>query len=200
MRIGDDGGEKLRAARGRDPAVPLHRPVPQGALPARSVEFLFPRGEGQLQLLVQHPLQRALAHAEVARAQAPVQATDAFGLDRLPHAVERVLVLPRPAPAADFLGMVLVQLQARLDEPDGIRRRAGDHACHGGSAEMDPRTFCAPVELFGDHPLPVPVGVEVYGARGDDAGEVGAEAFEEGPPAFDAVDGEKDLEGFLEME
>ena len=55
------------------------------------------------------------------------------------------------------------------------------------------------VELFVQYSLAVPVGVEVDAARGHDAGQVRAEAAEEGPESLVFVDGIEYLDGFLEV-
>src|SRR4051812_30121736 len=56
------------------------------------------------------------------------------------------------------------------------------------------------VEVLGDQPLSVAVEVEVYRSGGNNADEVGAEALEESSGAFGTLDGDEDLERFMEVE
>ena len=49
---------------------------------------------------------------------------------------------------------------------------------------MHQRRFLAAVKLLRDYALAIAVRVEVYGACGDDAAQVGSEAFEETAPAL----------------
>jgi len=61
---------------------------------------------------------------------------------------------------------------------------------------------CLPtiVEFLRNQLLTVAVGVEIDGAGWDDADEIWAEAFEQGAGAFNARDGDEDLEGFADVE
>ena len=165
MRICDQRRDALGRACTPDHAQPL----------LHAALALCPRRQ-TLEALVQHPLDRALRDAEVARAQALVEAPDA----RLPE------YLPdhRGGPAeegarARELGLVRVELEAGLDDPDRVRRGAGRDAGEGGGGEVHVRVLHAVVEARGDDLLAVAVGEEVDGARGDDADERRAEALEE---------------------
>ena len=73
-----------------------------------------------------------------------------------------------------------VELEAGLDDPDGVRRGARHDTRDGGGGEVDPGVLLAVVEVVGDDLLAVPVGEEDDRPRGDDADESGAETFEEG--------------------
>jgi hypothetical protein len=44
------------------------------------------------------------------------------------------------------------------------------------------------VELVGDYAFAIAVGIKVNCSRWDHTGEIGAEAFKEGAPAFELVD------------
>lgn len=86
------------------------------------------------------------------------------------------------------LPRLLLELQARLDDPDGIRRGAGHDARARGSAEVHPGVLLSVAEVVCDDVLAVAVGEEVDGARGDDPDEGGAEAAEERAEGLFAVD------------
>ena len=73
-----------------------------------------------------------------------------------------------------------VELEAGLDDPDGVRRGARHDTRDSGGREVDPGILLAVVEVVGDDLLAVPVGEEDDRPRGDDADESGAETFEEG--------------------
>ncbi len=96
--------------------------------------------------------------------------------------------------------MRLIELQPCLDDPDRVRGGASHDARRRRGAEVHPGGFLPVIEVLTYEPFSVAVGVEVYGTRGHHADEIGAEAFEESAPAFDAVDGEEDLEGLAEVQ
>lgn len=198
MRIRRDGSDQLRASRRDHLARPVHRLVPQGLLPAAQHNGLLPPREVPLHLLVQHPVHRRLRGTEVARAHAAVQAREALLPQDLARAVQAVPVLPLRRAAA-LLRDVLVELQPRLDHPDGVRRRRRHDPRRRRRRQVHPRGLAPAVEVLCDDALPVAVGVEVDGAGGDDADEVGAQALEEGAGPLDAVDRRQDLERLGEV-
>lgn len=84
--------------------------------------------------------------------------------------------------------MFFIQLQPRFYEPDGVRGGACDDAGTGRCAEVHKGGFLAAIEFIGDDALAVAVCVEIYSAGGDDAAEVGPQAFEQRAPAFQFFD------------
>lgn len=193
VRIGNHGGNQLCASGSSAVAHDIHHAIPVALLPAAGHDQgLSPRKIG-LELLVQHPLHRRLDHAQVAGAHALVQATHALIANHLPDAVPAVAVQTlRDAAAA--LRDVLVQLQARLDHPDGVRGRAGGDARRDARQKMHPRRLLALVPVLGHETLAVAVDVEVDAASGDDAHQVRSQALEQRSRALDAVDRAKDLQ------
>ena len=111
----------------------------QHACPFLQAACSIRRGGQTLKALIQHPLYRALGDAEIARAEALVKAADTLLSRNLPYrrhapAKER----PWRGGGRDSSGSVRGrELQARLDDPDRIRRRAGGDARYGGGAEVD---------------------------------------------------------------
>ena len=177
MRVCNQRRNTFRRAR-----TPNHpHPLLHAALP------LSPRRE-LLQPLIQHPLYRPLRHAQIARAQALIEPAHALVpenlLDRRDGPAEERL---RARPTRE-LGPVRVELEAGLDDPDGVRRGAGCDAGDGGGSEVNPRVLLAVVEGVGDDLLAVAVREEVDGPRGDDADEGGPEALEQRARGLFAVD------------
>lgn len=76
----------------------------------------------------------------------------------LRRTVEGILVLALSTVA----GMLSVELEACLDEPDGVGGGACDEAGDGSSAEVYPGSLDAIVEGVGYYAFPVAVGGEVY--------------------------------------
>lgn len=191
--------KQLRAARRGRLARVVDRVVPPGpGAPAR-LDALLAVGQLLLEALVQDPLQRGLGHAQVARAQALEEAAGPLVAQDLAHAVEAVAV-PAAGGVAGALGDVLVELQARLDEPDGVgggaRRDAGDD----GRAQVHPGGLAPAVEVVREQALAVAVDVEVDGARGDDADQVGPQPLEQGARALLPLHGAQDLQRLGEVE
>lgn len=101
--------------------------------------------------------------------------------------------------------MLFVELEACLDEPDGVGGGACDDAGDGGSAEVYPGGLNAVVEGVGYYAFPVAVGGEVYrsgrtncqlffafvGMIGipcrDNPTEIRTKALEKSLPAFNLV-------------
>lgn len=198
MGIRNDCGNQLGTARRASLARPVHRRVPPRLLlAARKKAGLSSRQRG-LHLLVQCPLQRRLRNAEVARAHALVQAAQALVAQDLAHAVPRVTILTLHGAAA-ALRDVLVELQARLDHPDGVGGRRGGDTGNGTGRNMHPRGLLATVPVFRHEALAVTVDEEVDATRGDDADQVGPQTLEQRAPALGAVDGGQDVDGVAEV-
>ena len=101
MGVCESGGEQLRGAGSAELAAGVDELVPGGHRPSSVDDVGLPPGEVGLHPLVEHPLQRALGDAEVARRQPTVETPDALLADHLLHAIETVLVLsPRAVAAA----------------------------------------------------------------------------------------------------
>lgn len=62
-------------------------------------------------------------------------------------------------------GVLLVELEARFDKPDGISGGACNDAGDGCSAKVHPSGLNAVVEGVGYYAFPVAVGGEVYCSR-----------------------------------
>ena len=73
-----------------------------------------------------------------------------------------------------------IELEAGLDDPDGVRRGARHDTRDGGGGEVDPGVLLAVVEVVGDDLLAVPVGEEDDGPRGYNSDESRTETLEEG--------------------
>lgn len=153
-------------------ARPCNGVVPPGPLAAAQDQLLLAQLEPRLDLLVQEPLQCALRDAQIAGAEALEEARGALVAQGLADAVPAVAVAAGRNVAL-ALRIVLIELQPRLDEPDGVGRRASDHAGgHGrgqvhhrvGRVQPRPRRVC---------PLACAVDVEVDGARRHHADQVG---------------------------
>lgn len=102
-------------------------------------------------------------------------------------------------------GVLLVELKAGLDEPDGVGGGACDDAGDCRSAEVHPGGLDAVVEGVGYYAFPVSVGGEIYrsvenncqlirfckNSRDipcwDDTTEIRTKALEEGLPTFNLV-------------
>lgn len=80
----------------------------------------------------------------------------------LRRAVEGILVL---APESAMAGVLLVELEARLDKPDGISGGACNNAGDGCSAKVHPSGLDAVVEGVGYYAFPVAVSGEVDCSR-----------------------------------
>ena len=202
MRICDDSGNEFRTTGRSHLARPLHRVIPPRLVPAAEPHPLLAPRQGGLELLVQHPLHGALHDAQVARAHALVQAADPLVAHNLPDAVGAVAVLAvrRGGALAGLLERrVLVQLQTRLDHPDGVRRGARGHAGGDARREVHPCGLLPAVPVLGHEPLAIAVDVEADAARGHDADEVRAETLKQGPGPFGPVDGAQDLQGVGEV-
>jgi hypothetical protein len=172
MRIGDETCDALGRPGGGQHACPFL----QAACSIR-------RGGQTLKALIQHPLYRALRDAEITRAEALVKAADTLLPRNLPYR--------RHAPAKERpwrggagrdssssnRSVRGRELQARLDDPDRIRRRARGDARYGGGAEVDVGVFLAVVELVGDDLLSVAIREEIYRPRGDDPHQSGHETL-----------------------
>lgn len=195
VRVGQDGRDKLGHARGAKVARPLDRAVPRRLGAPAALNLLLPAREVRLELLVQHPVQRRLGDAQVARAHALVHAADALLAHNLPHAVVAVAVSSAHlGAAAGPLRDVLVELHARLDHPDGVRGRRRRDARHAGGQHVHPRRLLAVVPALGEDALAVAVDVKVDGARRHHADEVGPEALEERLGALGALHGAQNVQ------
>lgn len=198
MGIRQHSGNQLRAARSAKLARPVDRPVPPALLPPAPHDPLLPPRQPGLHLLVQHPVQRRLHHAQVAGAHALVQPAHPFLAHNLPHAVGAVPIPPlRDPPAARR--HVLVKLQPRLDHPDRVRHRGRHHARRAARQQVAPGALLPVVPVLREELLAVAVDVEVDGAGRHHADEVGPKALEERPPALGAVDGAQDLQRVREV-
>jgi hypothetical protein len=142
MRIGDEACNAL----GRPSGAQHAGPFLQAACSIR-------RGAQTLEALIQHPLYRALGDAEIARAEALVKPADALLARNLPYRRDAPAEhRPRPwrgagggeQPDWSFRGG---ELQARLDDPDRIRRRAGGDTRDGSGAEVHVWVFLSVVEV-----------------------------------------------------
>ena len=198
MWIGQDGGKQLRAARGSGLANPVHRVVPPVLLLATHHNTLLPVGQAFLELLVEHPLHRALDHTQVARAHALVQTLEPFVSENLLDAVHAVAVLPRRRASATRRH-VLIQLQPCLDHPDRIRSRRCRNARGRSRREVHPRRLLAPVPVLRHESLAVAVHVEIDAAGRHNADQVGTETFEQGAPTLGAVYGAQNLQCVCEV-
>ena len=196
MRVRDERGDELGQPGRRALQHEVDGVLGRRGLAAR-VLHLFARDRVGLQPLVHHPLHRALRDAEVAGAQAAVQAADALVPERLECAVDGAAV---PPPGHTLRRAIPVQLQPRLDDPDRTRRRPRDDAGLDCREEMHGGALLAGEEPVRNGPLPRGVAPEVDGARGDDADEVWAEALEERPGALDPRDGDQNLQGLADVE
>lgn len=185
MRIRDQTRTQLRQPRG-----PAH-----GQTLDKLVRLFIPlqvdlARDNRLEALVHREVQRRLDGAQVAGRKPAVQTLGSLMLQDLADTVETALV----SASAD-----LVQLQPRLHHPDRICRRAGGDTGAGGGERMHDRRVLLASDQLGEEPFTVPVCVELHGACGDDARQTRPEAFEQAAPAFNAVDGEKDVKGFAEV-
>lgn len=181
VRIRQDRRHQLRATCRARLSRMFDCVVPPSLLTTAGNDALLAVAQRLLHLFVQDPLQSGLGRAEVAGAHALEEATDALVPEHLPYAVHAVPVLPGRG-VARALRHVLVQLQARLDEPDWVRRGASSDSRGETSRQVDPGSLVAAVAVLGDEPLAVAVHVEVDGARGDDAHQVGPQALEQRAP------------------
>lgn len=131
----------------------------------------FATCQGELQALIQDPLEGGFGDAEVGGREAAVQAPDPLVADRLLDAVPAVAVLA--AEARLVARVVLVELDARLHHPDWIGGGAGGDAGDGGGGEVDrPHVLAAfGVEVVVEDALAVAVDVEVDAAGGDHSDE-----------------------------
>ena len=147
---------------------------------------LRPRGE-LFQPLVQHPLDCPLRHAQIARAQPLIEPAHALVPQNLLDHRDGPPKERLPARPSE-LRLVCVELEARLDDPDRVRRGAGRDAGDGRGGEVHPRVLLTVVEGVGDDLLAVAVREEVDGPCGDDADEGGPEALEQRARRLLAVD------------
>lgn len=83
-----------------------------------------------------------------------------------------------------FVLGIVVQLQARLDEPNRIRCRRGGKARTGGGQQMDDRRVSGKLLLIVEECLSLRVRTKVDGPRGCDADDVRTETFEQCPGAL----------------
>lgn len=193
VRIGNHGSNQLCASRSSAVAHDIHHAIPPVLFSATRHNGGLSSRKIRLELLVQHPLHRRLHHAQITGAHALVQAAHTLVSHHLLDAVPAVAVQAlRHAEAA--LGDVLVQLQPRLDHPDGIRGRAGRHTGRDARQQMHPRRLLALVPILGHEALAVAVDIKVDASRRDDAHQVGPQALEQRARSFDAVDGAQDLQ------
>lgn len=124
MWICDQRRYALRGTRAANHAHPLH----DTTLSLRS------RRE-PLKPLIQHPLDRALRHAQIARAQALVEALNALlPQNLLDHTNGASEERPRPR----NLGLMRVELETCLNDPDGVCHGTGGDAGERGGGEMYP--------------------------------------------------------------
>ena len=135
MRIGDEACDEL----GRPGRAQHASPFLQAACSIR-------RGGQTLKALIQHPLYRALSDAEIARAEALVEPTDTLLSRNLPYRRDAPTEhRPRPWRASsrqpDGRSFRGGELQARLDDPDRVRRGASGDACDGGRRRGVRRSF-----------------------------------------------------------
>ena len=174
MRICDQRRNALGRSRTPNHAHPLLHPT----LALRSCCKTF-------ETLIQHPLDRALRHAQITRAEPLVEPLKAlFPQDLLDHP-------NRPAEGrarARHFGFVRVELEAGFDDPYGVGRGTGGNARESGSRKVNPGVLCAVVEAGGDNLLAVAVGEKVDGAGGYDADKGGPETLEECAGGFVEVD------------
>ena len=190
VRIRDQSGHELGTPSSGEFARPLDRPVPESGRAAGEGQLGFAFRQGAFGLFVEHPLQRRLADAEVGGAEAAVEPSHALGAHGLAHAVPGVAVAAALATGARVL---LVELEARFHEPDRVGGCAGYYSCRRGGEEVNGGCFLPVEEEVAVDSFAVPVGPEVDRASRHDADEVGAEAFEEGAPAFDFGDLAQDV-------
>lgn len=128
----------------------------------------------RLQRLVDHEVDHRLADAKVAGRDALVEAQQA-GLP----------VYPADAVAhRHFVLGIVVQLQARLDEPDRIRGGGGGESRTGGGQQMHDRRVGGKLLLIVEECLSLRVRTKVDRPRGCDTDDVGTETFEEGSGAL----------------
>ena len=181
MRVGDEARDALGRPGGAQHASPFLQT-------ARSLRG----GRQTFEALIQHPLDRALRDAEIARAETLIKPADALlacnlhyrRIDGAPangRRPRRGLHRRRRRRCCCCSCLQVVrggELQARLDDPDRVRRGAGGDARDGGGAEVHVGVFASAVEPVGDDLLSVSVREEVYRARGDDADECGHETLE----------------------
>ena len=198
--ICQNAGDTLGGASAEKVTGPFDGVVPPGAA-ALGIRRHPGRDEGlarpqfPLDLLVQHPVQRALCDAQVARAEALEESSGSFVLESLPDAVPRIPVPPEGpgiAPAGGPLGtgtgvvvlicrhlgsVVFVELQPRLNQPDGIRNRSGGNAGRDCARKVDHGPFTDPVlplpaEQARVDPLSGSVDVKITAARGHNANQI----------------------------
>lgn len=186
MGICQNRSQSLGGTSSHKIARPRDCVIPPGPLAAALDQPLLAQLELGLDLLVQDPLQRALRDAQVAGAEALEEARGALVAQDLADAVPAVAV-GAGRDVADARGVVLVELQPRLDEPDGVGRRARDDAgrhgarqVHHGVGGVEPR----PLRVDA---LACAVDVKVDGARGHHAHQVGSQSLEERPRALESV-------------
>ncbi len=199
MRIRDAGRHKFCASCGTDLPSQMYSLFPgRQGLSSSPYWLLLPR-KTQLHLLIENPLQWTLGDTQIARAQATIKPFDSFMTKYLPGTIKTVPI-SFGGHQTGFLCTWLVELQARLDEPDRICSCAYDHSCSGGRKKVYPRRFLSIVHSPWYKAFAVPICIKLDRARRDDAGQGRAKAFEESPPAFNAMDREQNLEGFAEAD
>ena len=146
-----------------------------------------------LEVLIQHPVQGTLGDAQVRGAHALEEARGPLFAHDLFDAVPTVAV-DAPADIAFAGGIVLVELQAGLDQPDGVRGRAGGDAGRRRRRQVHPRVRGVGARPRRVGPLARAVDVEVDAARRDDAHQVRPQALEQRPPPLYPVHVPQDLE------
>jgi len=159
VRIGDEARDALGRPGRAQHASPFLQGTPRSLRGCRQT----------FEALIQHPLDGALSDAEIARAETLIKPADAL--------LARYLFYRRKDDTStDGRGgprrygcrcrrCQLVRggkLQARLDDPDRVRRGARDDACDGGGEEVHVGVFLSAVEPVGDDFLSVSVREEVY--------------------------------------
>ena len=70
------------------------------------------------------------------------------------------------------------QLQPRFDNPDRVRRGAGEDACNSCRREMDVGVFLSVIEIIGNNLLAVAVGEKVDRTCGNNANQCWTETLE----------------------
>lgn len=192
--IRENSGHTLRSTGTESIAGPTHRVVPPRPLTAALDQRLLPQAQTALDLFVQHPLECALGDTQVAGTHALEETTEALVAHNLADAVPAVAVAASGQIALVFSAVLLIELQARLDEPDGVRGRAGRDACRHGTGQMYERARGVEAGPLRVSALTGRVDIEVDAAGGDDAEQVGAEAFEQGARALETVHIPQDLD------
>lgn len=143
--------------------------------------------EELLALFVQTELDGQSCHAEIGGGEALVEATQALLLVDAANAIQGARVGQTLS-----LHLVGLQLEPRLDQPDGRDHGRRHHACDAGRHQVEAGVFAQDGR---ERSLHERIGGELHRARGDDARQSRTQASPHAAQALQLIDRVDALEG-----